>query len=89
MRGFLVQEVKKIDPEAEVYLFGSRTNDQAKGGDIDILILSDERLPLTAIRILRREFFKLYGWQKLDLINFRFRDEDPFKAAISNKLIRL
>jgi predicted nucleotidyltransferase len=84
-----VEEVGKIDPKAEVYLFGSRTSNEARGGDIDILILSEERIPAGSIRILRREFFKSFGWQKLDLINFLFNEENPFKNLIFNQLIKL
>ncbi len=89
VRRFFVEEVGKIDPKAEVYLFGSRTDDEARGGDIDILILSEERLPITSVRVLRREFFKSFGWQKLDLVNFLFNEEDPFKNLISDQLVRL
>ncbi len=89
VRLFFIQEIRKIDPMAEVYLFGSRTDDQARGGDIDIMILSEERLPVSAVRILRREFFKSFGWQKLDVVNFLFKEEDPFRNLISTQLVRL
>jgi len=89
IRQFFVEEIGKIDPKAELYLFGSRTDDEARGGDIDILILSEERLPASSIRVLRREFFKSFGWQKLDLVNFLFNEENPFKNLISKQLIKL
>ncbi len=41
-RQIIIQAVKSIDPKANLYLFGSRVDDSSKGGDIDLLILSDK-----------------------------------------------
>lgn len=34
------------NPHTRIYLYGSRLNDQARGGDIDLLIETDTALPL-------------------------------------------
>ena len=61
--------VAKIVPEADCYLFGSRTDDTLKGGDIDV-ILTPEKLPLTLLSSLKRSILNQIGEQKLDLVNF-------------------
>ena len=65
--------IHKVDPEARVLLFGSRVNDQARGGDIDLLVLSD-RLGFDDLWPIRREILDRIGWQKLDLIIENERD---------------
>ena len=59
--------IRNRDPKASIYLFGSRVNDDAKGGDIDLLVISN----LIEFRdeiAIRREILDEIGWQKLDLI---------------------
>ena len=59
--------VAESDPHAEVFLFGSRARDAARGGDIDLLIMSafisaDERRKIK-LRLMDR-----LGAQKIDLL---------------------
>lgn len=50
----------------EVYLFGSRTDDAARGGDIDLLVFSDQP-PFDLARRISREFF-LACEEKIDVV---------------------
>ena len=63
----ILAAVGRQDPEARIILFGSRANDRAKGGDIDLLIVS-ERIGLHQEWEIRRDILDEIGWQKLDLI---------------------
>ena len=55
------------DPEAEVYLFGSRVDDSARGGDIDLLVLS-EKIDLMKKLDILVDLFKQLGDRKIDLV---------------------
>lgn len=59
--------LREFDPDARVFLFGSRTDDDAKGGDIDVLCLSS-RLDRHGRRRARRALCDRLGGQRVDLV---------------------
>jgi predicted nucleotidyltransferase len=61
------KNILQADPDAQIYLFGSRLNDLAKGGDIDILVISKTIGFLEKVRI-RTKIFKELEEQKLDIV---------------------
>ena len=84
----LKKELYKLSKNAKLYLFGSRVDDSKKGGDIDLLIVSNE-LTKKDLRTLRVEFFKLFGEQKLDIVLDDGSFKDPFVKLIYKKAVLL
>ena len=66
-------------PAADTYVFGSRTNPEARGGDIDLILLTLEPLSQSVVRKLRRAILNEIGEQKLDIVNFTRAAKHPFK----------
>ncbi|NMA83240.1 MAG: nucleotidyltransferase domain-containing protein [Epulopiscium sp.] len=64
---FIQDAVKKADEDACVYLYGSRVHDDKKGGDIDLLILS-QRLKQEDAHIIREELWEAIGEQRIDIL---------------------
>ena len=64
---FIVGTIRELDPEARVYLFGSRVSDEARGGDIDLLVLSSD-LKYRDKLIIRSQLKEGLGNRKIDLI---------------------
>ena len=86
-RDVIVNAVKRMDPSAGIYLFGSRTDDEKSGGDIDVLICSgtislDEKLKI------KKVIFNTLEEQKLDLV-IRSDMADPFVQNVLENGIRL
>jgi predicted nucleotidyltransferase len=82
-------EVRRLDPEAEIYLYGSRADDSARGGDIDLLVVSD-KLGFRDVLRLRTAILDQLGWQQLDLV-VRRRDQlnEPLAAAARETGVKL
>ncbi len=83
---FIKETASKLFPEAELYLFGSRVNDRGRGGDIDILILSERRIDNKLLREFRIKFYKIFGWQKIDLVNLTRDDKSTFRKLIQTNI---
>lgn len=82
---FIKERAVKMFPDAEFYLFGSRLIEDEAGGDIDILIISEKKIDNKQLRLFRIDFYKKFGWQKIDLVNFTKSDNSTFKNLIISK----
>ncbi|MFO7802124.1 MAG: nucleotidyltransferase domain-containing protein [Desulfovermiculus sp.] len=56
-----------LDPQARIYLFGSRANDSKRGGDIDLLIFST-KITLQDKLDMKAKIFEKMDEQKIDLL---------------------
>ncbi|WP_457569339.1 nucleotidyltransferase domain-containing protein [Desulfurobacterium sp.] len=77
-----ITEIKKailsVDPTAKIILFGSRTDLNQKGGDIDILVISS-KIDYKARRKIRVNLLKALGDRKIDLLI----TSNPFENAFT------
>jgi predicted nucleotidyltransferase len=81
--------ILKFDQDAQVYLFGSRVDDNKKGGDIDILIVSDLIKKYDLIKI-ENLIFKQIDEQKIDFIVSKKNITNNFiKMILSKNVINL
>lgn len=86
-KNVIVEAVLHLDAKARIYLFGSRVDNRQKGGDIDILVLSEcltfrDKLKIKAI------IFKKMEEQKIDLVVAR-DESDPFVKIALETGVRL
>jgi predicted nucleotidyltransferase len=59
-------------PGSRVYLFGSRVDDDRRGGDIDLLVETPQPLPAQQVVSLRNRFtarlYRLIGERRIDVL---------------------
>jgi predicted nucleotidyltransferase len=79
--------VTKRDPGASVFLFGSRTDDSRRGGDVDILVLS-RLLGAGDRRAMKLDLYRRLGWRKIDLLLARDTSK-PFVRLALERGIKL
>lgn len=86
-RTIIKTEILKRDEDAEIYLFGSRVDDEAKGGGIDLLVISTKIDFGVKLKILAQLMIKL-GEKKIDLLLENDKNKVFTQIAI-NEGIRL
>ena len=79
----LKNKLYTLSTSAKLYLFGSRVDDEKRGGDIDLLIV-DPLLTKRDLRMLRIDFFKHFGEQKLDVV----LDDGKFQSVFSRYIFK-
>lgn len=79
--------IYQADPEALIYLFGSRVDETAKGGDIDLLVLSTKINLLTKLDILAQLHHRL-GDRKIDIAIYPDTTR-PFTRMVIKEGVRL
>jgi len=78
----IVKSVKNADETAKVWLFGSRTDDTKKGGDIDIAIFSD-KIDMIQKYYIKYAIEEKIGLQKIDIVVSKSFEKPFFSYAVS------
>jgi uncharacterized protein len=84
---------KHFGEDAQVFLFGSRVDDNKRGGDIDLFVKNSDksRLTLEAKINFLVDLKRIIGDQKIDLVfdNANTRQKTSFYYSITHKQIQL
>jgi len=83
----ILQTIHSIDPNAKIYLFGSRVNDSDKGGDIDLLVFS-RKISYGDKLTVKKNIFSVLEEQKIDLILTKDGSE-PFVRMVLEQGVQL
>lgn len=81
--------ILSFEPTAIIYLYGSRTDDNLKGGDIDLMVLSDRKISLTEKIKIKLRLYEAIGEQKIDLLTALKDSDSPFVHIVKKEGIIL
>lgn len=91
LKSSILKAIQGSFGNVEIYLFGSRTDDTKRGGDIDIAIRTDmtrehfRKHKIAFVSLLMRMGFDL----KIDLVQYHDSMDTLLKSEIQNKGIRI
>ena len=86
-RSAISDTILRADSDALIYLFGSRVDDVAKGGDIDLLVLSKSINLMAKIDILA-QLHQILGERKVDIAVYADTAR-PFARMVIKEGVRL
>lgn len=80
------ETVQSFDADAKVWLYGSRTDDNKRGGDIDLLIFS-QKINFSDKLKIKVQLYKKIGEQKIDMIIARDNKKPFVRIALENAIL--
>ena len=83
----ILQAIHSIDPNAKIYLFGSRVDDSVKGGDIDLLVFS-RKISYGDKLAVKKNIFSTLDEQKIDIVVTKDGGE-PFVQMVLGQGVQL
>lgn len=83
-RKAIVEAIRERDREAKILLFGSRADDHARGGDIDILLVS-EFISFNELSWIQSKIFSRIEEQKIDFVLTSPRMENAFARFVMKR----
>ncbi len=81
--------IECFNEHTSVYLFGSKTDINKKGGDIDILVLTDDLPDRKKIRLFKILLLDKLGERKIDVVSATKNSVDNFVNLIKEEGICL
>ena len=82
----IIETIADFDPEAEVYLYGSRSDDTKRGGDIDIAIIST-KIDSSVKSKIRLKLYDILGEQKIDIISGEIAESIFLEKAVKTGVL--
>lgn len=79
--------IESLDCNARIHLFGSRADDEKKGGDIDLLIFSG-KISGTDVFEIKESICEEIGEQKIDIVVAQ-DESDPFVRIVLRNSVEL
>jgi len=78
--------IQSFDAEAKIWLYGSRTDDSKRGGDIDLLIFS-RKINFSDKLKIKSELYQKIGEQKIDILIARDEKKPFVRIALENAVL--
>ena len=78
--------IQSFDSEAKTWLYGSRTDDSKRGGDIDLLIFS-KKINFSDKLKIKSQLYQKIGEQKIDILIARDKKKPFVRIALENAVL--
>lgn len=86
---FIKSTVQTVFDDTEIYIFGSRTQNQSyKYSDVDIALKGKQKLDITKILALKAKFHDSAFPYKVDIVDFNTLDKN-FLSLIKPDMIKI